>query len=220
MPQQPTQALGHFAKRAMGMNDIESLLALEQKGYVPFAMNTMSSSDVYTRRNGRDLFYIDDGFVLGMMMLQWDDGSRTDVAQIGSVLFDLTTTYTVFLKTGARLVLQSPDGNYWNCTPDASTLLVAPTVIATPTATARSADLIILDGESFGIEGASSSASLRTSSDGWFVESQGMSSGLTEHTDDLVFTYASGYTLVMHDLQGNTHRFSVSNDGSFFTTTA
>lgn len=211
----PTQADPIVFDKYKGMNDKQAPCKLE-RGNVSFEINLDASTYAASRRAGRDFFfYTDDGAVTGLWQITWQDGITTDIASIGSEIYDLTFTFTFMLASGSRLVLQSPDLNYWDITPNANGL-INPTVIAAPGAVPQAANFTVLNGESFGFETSGQVTRLAADQEhyGWYLIGYGVSNATTTYTSDLVFTVASGFSFRIQDNNTNMWRFSITNDGN------
>jgi hypothetical protein len=152
----------------------------------------------------------------------WDDGTRTDIAAIGSSLYDLTETFTYLVASGTRLIIQSADLNYWNCTPNNTTGLIQPVVVAAPAAAAQVANFTVLNGESFGfINSAGNVVRLNADQDrsGWYLQGLGATTSLTTISTDLVFTVASGFSFRIVDYLSNVWKLTVNNSGNMIPIT-
>lgn len=196
----PTQADPVIFDKYKGMNDRQAPCKLE-RGNTSFEINLDAGTNSAERRAGRDFyFYSDTGAVTGLWQVTWQDGITTQIAAIGSKLYDLTQTFTFLIAAGTRMVLQSPNLLYWNITPN-SNGLIQPTVVAAPAATPQAADFTVQNGESLGF--ARSGATTRLTADsgryGWYLFQYGVSSGSTTYTTDIVFTAASGFKLKIKD---------------------
>lgn len=217
----PTQDQPDVFQGAMGINDAVSVLKLKEK-FVPFAVNLHAQGDVWDRRAGRDFYLLQTGMVLGLSTVRFEDGQAFNIAQIGSYLYNLSTTFSYLVASGVKLYIQSADTNYWDVTPNASTGLIVPTAVAAPAAAAQTSNFTVLNGESFGFIGASGEVT-RLNCDldvgGWWLAGYGVSTSTVSITTDMVFTVASGFSFRIVDYAGNTWAFSVTNDGFMIVTT-
>lgn len=221
MPQSPTSVSPYVFNKAKGLNDVEGVTKIPP-GFTTFAINLTAGSDVWPRRNGRSMYFLDDGnIVTNIFSTSWSDGLTVNIATMGPLIYDLTFTFTYLFGSGIRLILQSPDLNYWDCSANPLTEQINPTVIAAPSASPQAANLTVQNGESIGFTGTSQTIRLASDQDhgGWYTLSLGQTNGFTTFTDDVVFTNASGFSLIIIDYTGNHWKFSVTNDGEFKVTT-
>lgn len=222
MSQQPTNHPPVIEARAKGMND-EDGLGKTSAGYDVFALNALATGDVKERRSGRDMSFVVDGSaVRGIWPLSWADGLRVIVGAIGTSWYDFTNTYTFLFDTGVKLIIQSADGNYWDCTPDASTEIINPIVVSTPSATAQTANRTISYGQLLGFEVTNGTVRLNADQNhwGWFLQKDGFATTPTNLvTTDWVFTIASGFSLRIVDKNGNSWKLGISNNGNLTATT-
>lgn len=220
MPLQPTDSALEVFKGAKGIDDQSSIVKLDP-GFASFVSNLEASSDVWKRRAGRDFSFLGSGNSLIVALLTWDDGTYTEIASFGSVVYDMTTAITYILNSGVKLIIQSADLNYWNVTPDANGL-INPVVVAAPSATSQAANFTVANGESIAFK-ISATAATQILCDvdhgAWYLKGLGTTVGTTTYTTDLVFTVASGFSFRMKDYSSNTFKFVVSNDGNLTTIT-
>lgn len=220
MPQSPTSVDPVIMSSARGINDISDPTKLE-KGYTPFALNFSVSGDVWPRRQGRDMFYLNDGnLVTSLYTLTWDDGSYNIIASIGDTFYTFIP-FTYAFNFGIRLILQSASLAWWNVTPNATTGLISPTVVADPATPSKTSDLFVDASQSLAFRGNSgfTQLSIDQLNEGWYLHGGNGDFGAITFTSDVVFSYASGASLIMADLQGNTWRYSMTNDGDLIVTT-
>lgn len=222
MPQLPTKASPDMFIRAQGLND-EQAATKQEPGYIPFALNLSATGDVWTRRAGRDFYFLDEvnGGVLAIKQLTWADGLSINIAVIGGAWYDLGAPFTYLFEAGIRLVIQSPDLNYWDVTPDATTGLINPTVVSAPSATAQTSNVTLGENDSIGFVVTGGIVRLNVTEEAgiWFLEMQSNSPALSFISDDWVFTIASGFSLRITDSVGNVWSFSVDNGGNLLVTT-
>jgi hypothetical protein len=133
----------------------------------------------------------------------------------------LDVSYTYRVGFGIRLILQSPDLNYWSCAPNTVDAIPRPQVTAAPTASPQTADLVIAAGNSLIFDAATQFIQLDCDQahNGWFTRIVPNGTALNLVTSDIVFTQASGYSLKIADVSGNTWRFSIDNNGFLSVTT-
>jgi hypothetical protein len=212
----PTKVQPVIFDKYSGVNDRQAPCKLE-RGNVSFEVNLDASNRVAKRRFGRDFFFLDPlaGSATGLWQTAWADGSVIDIGAIGSILYDLTFTFSAIIASGFRLIIQSPDLNYWDVTPNVDGV-INPTAIAAPAAIPQAANLTIQNGESFGFARGSGVTRLIADVDhfGWYLLGYGPSIATTTYTDDVVFTIASGFSFRIVDYQSNTWKFQMSNDGN------
>lgn len=221
MPQKSTNVLPMMLGNADGINDQVSLVK-KDPGTLPFTLNYDADSDVWNRRAGRDLSFLVAGEpVMNIYDFSWSDGIHVEIATIGDEVYNLSTSFAYLLDVGVRLIFQSPDLNYWDVTPSLTTGLITPTVVATPTATAQAGNLTVQMGEKFGFLGTTNTVQLGVGEpySSWFAQVFGVSAPVSLVTDDLVFTSASGFSLIEKDFSGNSWKFSVDNIGQMIITT-
>lgn len=133
----------------------------------------------------------------------------------GGTALDLRIITTVF--NGGRLLIQSPDGSWWDCTATAATLgLITPTKVAAPSAAAQAFDFLVISPDTIGFKiDATHITEL------WVDQDTGIWY-LTGHdatfppsiTTDIAFSFASGFALKIRDSSGNTWKFFMTNDGN------
>lgn len=218
--QTPSDATPLLSGRALGMNDMQSALKRDT-GLSRFAVNFQCSRDVWTRREGRSFYFYQAGMVMSLATLAWEDGLTNDIAQIGGNLWNLAADYTYLFSSTIRLIIQAPDGVYWNCTPDETTGIISPTAVATPSATPQTANITVAATEILAFTATGCVVELNCSQDvgGWYLESRYPGTGVTTVSTDWVFTYASGIRLRKVDTAGNTWEFKVDNDGKLYVET-
>lgn len=212
----PSNAQPVIDNEANGLNDAFGETKVP-RGTLPFALNYLANGDTWDRRLGRDFFILQSGMVTLISPTAWQDGVVVNIAVIGTQGYDLTTQFTFLIAYGNRLIIQSPDLNYWDVTPNDSTGLINPTIVALPATPPQNADFTVQNGESFGFINSASSV-VRLDADetyyGWYEKSYGSSTSLVTFTSDLVFTIASGYSFRIKDSHGNTWRLYTTNDGN------
>lgn len=217
----PTQVFSDIIQGAKGLNDSYGETKLPP-GFVPFAVNYSASGDTWNRRSGRTFFLLETGQVMMISTLQWDDGTSNNIADIGSTLYDLSVVFTYLVASGTRLIIQSPDLNYWDVTPNDTTGLINPTVVAVPAATPQVANFIVLNGESFGFVNSTGKIT-RLAADqdhfGWYLQGLGATTSLVPISTDLVFTVASGFSFRIKDYLANTWSLQMDNSGGFYAVT-
>lgn len=217
MPQSPTsQTVPIVVKKAEGINDFESVVKLDP-GFVPFSFNLSVESDAWNRRFGRTFKLIGPGPVLGIFVLTWDDGTVSEVTQIGDSFYDVTIVFTYLFDIGISMIIQSPDGNYWDVTPEMTTGEILPTVVAAPVALPQTSNFTVLAGQTiaYKLDATSVTAEFADQDqNGWFLQGYDLSSGANEISSDMVFTFASGFHFRIQDDQLNMWSFSVTNDGN------
>ncbi len=220
MPQNPTSVLPVIINKAKGMNDFIGPTKLPE-GFVTFELNLIPSGDVWPRRAGRDGYWLVDGDpVLNISVLNWADGRSTYVAQLGDSFYDITPNFSYYFRNNARLVIQAPGGQYWNVTPGFTTGLIFPTVVSTPSTAPQTGNLTVTPTQtiSFQVDGGSIQLLSDFQNDGWYLESGLDALGFTQYTSDVVFTYASGFSLIIQDSALNNWKFSVSDIGELIVT--
>lgn len=219
MPQFPTSVNPVIMSSAKGINDITEPVKLDP-GFTPFSVNLSAGGDTWVRRQGRDFFYLSDGSLATMFYLTtWNDGSSNIIAALGGSLYTFIP-FTYVVDSSKRLIIQSADLRYWNVTPSASTGLIFPTGVTTPSTASRNSDLLLDSTQSIAFKGNSGFTQLAVDqSGGWFLQGGNGDFGLTLFTTDLVFSIASGASLKMVDAQGNTWQYSMTNDGDLIVTT-
>lgn len=206
--------------KALGMNDQVSLVKLDP-GFVFFGINLQASNDCYKRREGRDFSFLGPGLCLYVGQIAWDDGVVTEIAEFGGTFYDMSISFTKLMANGARLIIQSPDLNYWSLF-DSVNAVINPIVVAPPGAAAQASNLTIGMGETFGfiLPGGNVTGLLCDQThNGWYLQGYGPSFATTTYSADLVFTIASGFSFRMVDNFTNTFQFKISNDGNLFVQT-
>lgn len=219
MPQQPTTAVPFIVNKAMGLNDMVSSVKLDD-GFSQTAINLIATGDSWDRRGGRELYYLNDGNpVLGLQYLSWDDGSFNYIGQLGTVYYDITPTYSYYFRNSARFILQDVGGKYWDCTPGFTTGLINPTVITTPSATAQTESINVSNTQTIGfqVDGASRHLLADFQHNGWYLMAGLDELGFNQYTSDIVFTYASGFSIIVEDSALNHFKFQISDIGEFYT---
>lgn len=121
------------------------------------------------------------------------------------------------LPYGQRLVYQSSDLNYWDCTPNVQGV-IQPTVLAGAPADPAKTDNLSFDANlsMFAFEGVDSDLiqlDASVSKNGWFLEGT-PAIGSVFYTTDIVFTYASGYTMRFTDTSLNIWKHQMTDDGN------
>lgn len=214
MPQSPTQAKPTAMIRALGLNDMVSPVKL-RNGQTPYALNFDVGNATWDRRKGRDFSFYQSGMALGIGFLSWDDGSETEIAQIGTEFYDVRFSFTYLFASGVRLIIQDSAGAYWSFGPDLTTDDIYGIVVATPSATAQTSDQVIAYGQNLGFITSTGAIQLGADQNNavWFAKKYGVSSGLVDITTDWVFTYASGFALKIKDIVGNTWKLYASTQG-------
>lgn len=220
--QNPTRSFPSIKVQARGLNDQDSALKLK-KGYVPFALNVNASSDVWSRREGRDMEFFTSGVVLYIGQITWQDNTSSEISQIGGSFYDMGNDFTYLLANGTRLYIQSSDGSYWDCTPG-SNGLIFPTTIGTgaPGATPQTANIVLTPVQKFGFirsDGKVDQLDADEANFGWFLNEYTGSIFPANVTTDVVFTFASGFSIRIEDVGGNTWVLSMTNDGNLIATT-
>lgn len=216
----PTQDQPIVFDSARGINDAVSMPKIK-KGFIPFSCNLLAQGDVWDRRKGRDFYLLQTGFVLSIYTCRFEDNQVFNIAQIGQYLYNLSNTFSYLVANGTRLVIQSPDLNYWNITPNSSGL-ISPVVVAAPAAAAQTANFTVLNGESFGFIGSTGNVTRLTASqdyNGWYLEGYGITTAITSITTDMVFTVASGFSFRIQDYSGNVWKMTMDNSGNLIPIT-
>lgn len=217
--QAPTQVHPVLMNKANGLNDQASLVK-EAPGQVPFMLNLSAESDVWDRRPGRFFSWLGDGFVTYYGVLGWDDDSNTEVSVIGDTAYDMGTQFSVLLELGVRLIIQSSDGSYWDCTPDATSGLIMPTSVVAPSVSAQTAHQTYWYYQPFGFQGTGGVTRLDAAEQygGWYLSGYANSMAIEAVQQDIYFSYASGFHLRFIDIVGNVWSLSTSDDGNLLPT--
>lgn len=214
MPQQPTIANPTAMIRALGLNDQSSPVKLKN-GQTQFALNFDVANATWNRRYGRDWEFVQTGMALGNGVLSWDDGTVTEIAQIGTELYDVRFSFTYLFESGIRLIIQDSAGAYWSFGPDLATDNMYGIVVALPSASPQTSDQVIAYGQNIGFVTNSGAVQLGADQNNavWFAKKYGVSSGVVDISTDWVFTFASGFALKIKDIVGNTWKLYASTQG-------
>ncbi len=221
MPQQPTSANPYVIKSAKGLNDHVSPVKIES-GFISTGINELADGQSYDRRKGRALFWLsDEDPILSIYPVTWGDGTINYIAQAGDNYFDITPTYSFYFRDGARIIMQAPGGQYWDVTPGFTTGLIDPIIVSTPSTAAQTESFTVTNTETiaFQIDGASVELLSDFQNNGWYLMDGLDELGFTQFTSDVVFTYASGLSLIIQDSALNNWKFSVSDIGELIVTT-
>lgn len=128
---------------------------------------------------------------------------------------ELTTTFD-YLMDGGNLILQSPDLDWWQVSPDAATGLLGILGVAAPSVT-RSTDLVLGQDETFGFKQTAYVWRLFVPSTGFpTVRQYALAGGSATYTTDLAFSTGSGP--VFTDEYLVRRRIEVANGGIIQTT--
>lgn len=127
----------------------------------------------------------------------------------------VTVVYVV--PSDKRLIYQSADGNYWDVTPGTDGV-INPTVITAPSDPAQIADISIDFATSAftfqDINGDLIQLDSDVNKGGWYL--YGLETiGSNFYTTDVIFTYASGFSLKFTDSSLNIWKLAITNDGEF-----
>jgi hypothetical protein len=211
----PTQDQPIVFEGAKGINDATSFLKLK-RGYTPFSVNLLAQGDVWDRRKGRDMFLLRSGLALGIATVRFDDGVAFNIAQIGSSLNDLST-FDYFVSSGIRLIMQSSALNYWDVTPNATTGLITPIIVSTPSAAPQTSDFIVAYDNTFAFYSSDGNPTRLTADEehyGWYLIGETKPVSSTTISTDMVFTYSSGFFFKIEDQDGNTWKLSITSNGN------
>lgn len=161
--------------------------------------------------------------VMGFFDLENGAGSADKVLvwlNSGTILLydwtELTTTFDYLIGTGGRLLLQSPDLDWWSVAPDTTKGILGVTGVAAPVSSVSS-DLLIGAGETFGFLETSAVWRLSIPSSGFpTVRQYALAGGSAIYDTDLAFD--TGYGPAFTDDYLVTRRLSVANGGILTTT--
>lgn len=213
MSQQPTEVSVDLLKGAKGINDQYGVNKLPP-GCVAFSENLLAGGESWDRRAGRDYLLSEPGSVLMLCSTSWDDGIQINIGAIGGNAYNLAFSFSFLANAGVQLILQSPDLNWWNVTPDDNGV-IAPLVVAAPATAAQAANFTVLNGQSFGFVTSFGTVNrLNIDQDlGIYTQGYGATTGNAVVASDLVFSNASGFSLVIQDVNTNKWFLFIDNDG-------
>jgi hypothetical protein len=157
-----------------------------------------------------DLLVDNDPTSLDRILVTLSDGSLVFLTND-----EIFVSFTYLFTGSAKLALQSPDGNYWNITPD-STGAINPTVLTTPSTTITT-DLNIGNNELFGFQSSTVVYQLTVTDIGSpEIRTYNLTGSETEYTTTQAFVNGVGPVFT----SGNLTRFRLScdNSGSLTTT--
>lgn len=139
----------------------------------------------------------------------------------GGTILDLGFFVDFYFPEGSRLIMQASGGQYFHIVPDVDGRLYG-VPIADPVASPQTEDLVVGLDENIGIDSDSGIIGIfsdKTHGGVYFQNVGFITFRQTRFEGDIVFTIASGKSILMDDSNGNTWRLSINDTGEIVSTT-
>jgi hypothetical protein len=216
----PKQVLQQF-ESSPDMGDLK-----REPGEYQGLQNVRGWGGLGSKRRGVQSSVTLDYGVMGIFDLQ-NDGDPTSLDKIivvdnnGDItsydFSELTTIFDYLFDTSVQLAIQSPDLNWWDITPNTTTGIVTPTVIATPSSTI-STSLELSQNETLGFLDSTGVWRLSISGNSGTITTQryGLASSATTYTTIQAFT--NGNEPIFTDQFLTRWKMSIDNSGLISTT--
>jgi hypothetical protein len=206
---------------ALDMGDLK-----RTEGEYQWLQNVRGWGGLGSKRRGVESSVIIDSGIMGIFDMR-NDGDPTSLDRIlvtthdGDIIsYDFSELVTIFdylFAASIQLAIQSPDLNYWDITPNSSTGIISPTVIATPSSPS-STQLVLGQNDLFGFLDSTGVWRMYVSGNLGNITTKryGLASSATTYSTIQAFT--NGNEPVFTDNFNTRWQISINNSGILSTT--